>query len=105
MQQVRVKVGGKLFGQYEYLFKTDRPAFLPVFDEQQKVCAQGAHFQLLSRLKLVPPEDKEWHLVRGLERSDTALTKEYLAALNASNPESGNFVLYSLRRRRMDDKK
>ena len=55
---------------------------------------------MLANLDLVPKEDLHWSRVRGLIPADGAGAQSYLQALRYSAPESGSFVLFSLRRRK-----
>jgi hypothetical protein len=103
MQQVRVKVWNKVFDKFEYLFEGKKVSWEPIFNEESAVRPAQSERELLQSLKLVPPEDNDWFLVRGLSSGEPAGSATYLQALKESAPESGSFILFSLRRRKISD--
>lgn len=105
MQQVRVKVRNQVFDRYEYLFDVAKDTWEPVFDEASKIRVPPHEREFLTSLDLVPPEDKEWFLVKGLRLAEPLGTEAFRKALMDLSPESGGFILISLRRRKVDDKK
>jgi hypothetical protein len=103
MQQVRVKVFNKVFGRFEYLFESKKMTWEPVFNEQAAIRPAQSERALLQDLKLVPPEDNDWFLVRGLSSGEPTGSIAYREALKESAPESGSFILFSLRRRKIGE--
>jgi HKD family nuclease len=99
MEQVRVKVVGPVYGKFEYLFERGRVDWIPLFDEEIPVSASADARALLVPLNLVPPEDLPWQRVRGLVAAEPAGSEGYQVALRESSPDSGAFILFSLRRR------
>lgn len=108
--QVRVEVEDRLKVYYEYLFRGPKEEWLPVYDhesvvqfppERPKETALSEEDDWLARLKLDPPEDGEFMLVRGLEPKEKRRKgqQEYARALERTSPESGSYVLFSQRRR------
>jgi HKD family nuclease len=99
MQQVRVKVWNQVFDQYEYLFGKKKASWEPVFDEQSVLELPRDDQRFLKSLDLIPPEDKPWFLVKGLHSTEDSGNEAYKKALREASPESGNFILLSMRRR------
>ena len=99
MQQGRVRVAGPVFGNFEYLFDRGRIDWVPLFDEQGSVEAPAPDREVLGSLDLVPGEDLPWQRVRGLAPAELMESTGYEQALRESAPDSGSFVLFSLRRR------
>ncbi len=103
MQQVRVKVWDKVFARFEYLFESKKTTWEPVFSEELMIRPSSQEGELLRSLNLVPPEDTEWFLVLGFSSGEVPGSKAYREALRESAPESGTFILFSLRRRKITD--
>jgi hypothetical protein len=107
MQQVRVEVYNDVWDKYEYLFE-GKPKWDPIYDEKETLTASADDAAILRGLELIPPQDREWHLVRGLKPASSGVAKSnkgesrFEVALRESAPESGNFVLFSPRRRKVD---
>src|SRR5207253_2478308 len=101
VQQVRVKVWNNVFEDFDYSFSSERAVWQPQFAKNNTIQAKAADRELLSSLKLIPPEDKEWSLVSGLIKSEPSQNPNYLEAIREASPESGGFVLLSLRRRKL----
>jgi hypothetical protein len=118
MQQVRVKAFNTVFGQFEYLFHGTKakwePKFAEVADEalstgadepnrgqrlKTSVRVPEVEVERLVALQLVPPEDKEWYLVRSLEPSEPERSTAYREALRSVSPDGTGFILFSRRRR------
>lgn len=118
MQQVRVKAFNKVFGQFEYLFHGTKAKWAPRFAEESDEAIAGlpdeharavrlrtvvrvpeSELERLVALRLVPPEDKEWYLVRGLEPSEAEGSAAYREALRDVSPEGNGFILFARRRR------
>ena len=100
MQQIRVKVAGAVFGDFEYLFERGKPTFEPLFDRETELRLAPEFGERSEALKVVPPEHLPWFRVTGLQRT-AELTSEdaYHAALRKLSPGEGAFVLVSVRRR------
>jgi hypothetical protein len=99
MQQVRVKVRNQVFRAYQYLFHSAKASWRPLYSAEETVRAPDEVRGRLESLKLIPPEDKEWQLVRGLEPAEpSGWSENYKKALQESSPESGGFILVSPRR-------
>ena len=100
MQQVRVELRNDVYQAFEYLFESNRASWLPSLDDQQLVRVEETERGTLESLNLIPREDWEWYrvneLVPGREQADDA----YKKALTDMSPQSGNYILMSLRRRR-----
>ncbi|MBZ4414814.1 phospholipase D family protein [Myxococcus sp. XM-1-1-1] len=101
MQQVRVSVRNAIYDQFEYLFDSGKATWVPILNENQAVEASPEDTRFLASLNLVPPEDKPWYLVRGLAAEEKDTDGAYQEALRTLNPESGSYVLMSLRRRNL----
>jgi hypothetical protein len=99
MQQVRVKVWNDVYDDYEYLFEAAKHAWEPVLDDHSKVQIADADRALMAPLQLIPPEDREWFLVKGLRAAEEERT-EYKQALAEASPSAGSYILISLRRRK-----
>jgi hypothetical protein len=97
MQQVRVKVRYEVFDKYEYLFHTLKASWEPVLDTESQVAGFPLIHELQAKLNLIPPEDREWYLVRGLRSAEKPSSQAY----RDLSPEAGSFILLSLRRRKV----
>ena len=100
MQQVRIKLRNDVFGAFEYLFDSDRASWLPSLDDEEQVQAEQAQRGFLKSLKLIPPEDLEWYRVNELVPEGERTSEAYRMALTDMSPQSGNYILMSLRRRK-----
>ncbi|WP_123784143.1 hypothetical protein [Corallococcus macrosporus] len=98
-EQVRVEVLGRLKERYEYLFRGPSDEWLPIYDSQTVLKVRPDQAELLTGLRLDPQEDGEYRLVRGLELKEPKGKQRYMSALERTSPESGNFILFSQRRR------
>jgi hypothetical protein len=105
MQQVRVKVWDKVFARFEYLFESKKKTWQPIFGEEPESTLRlpPDQQQFLRSLNLIPPEENDWFLVRGFNQGEPTGTAAYNEALRASAPESGAFILFSLRRRKLSN--
>jgi hypothetical protein len=100
MQQVRVKVVGAVFGNFEYLFERGKPAFEPTFDREQELRLAAEFSERSEALKVVPPEHLPWFRVTGLQRKAEPTEEDaYHTVLRKLSPGEGAFVLVSVRRR------
>lgn len=104
MQQVRAEVRSNHVSPYEYLFDRKSAKWNPKFS------MDGKHHLPVRKVKDGALEEaaggthrvQNWKLVIGLvPRSGTSRESDQLALQQAS-PESGNFILVSLRRRQRD---
>ena len=91
-------VSGPVFGNFDYLFDRGRGEWLPVFDDESQIAAAADAQAMLLSLDLVPQEHLSWQRVRGLVRPSSG-SEGYEVALREAAPESGSFILFSLRRR------
>jgi hypothetical protein len=103
MQQVRVKVWNKVFAKFEYLFESKKTTWEPIFSKDSTVRLPPGEREFLRSFDLVPPEDNDWLLVRGFSTGEPSGSEAYREALRESAPESGAFILFSLRRRKIGD--
>ena len=100
MRQIRVRVSDEALGPFEYLFEDDRATWLPSLDTEE--LAAGA---VTERVEYRPSGTGEaWYRVNGLVRVGAGgrTARPDRAALMDMTPESGNYILMSLRRRRRD---
>jgi hypothetical protein len=102
MQQVRVEVYQEVFGRFEYLFDDGRTLWSPVFDSKDAISVPEKELTRMESLKLIPPEHLEWYRVSNIQRAEPEDSDRYLAALKESSPESGAYILMSLRRRKAE---
>lgn len=96
-QQVRVKVRHILKGDFEYLFGSHSKKWNPILDQEYSVQASGRNMEILLSLKeeIIPPENVIWALVRDLKSVENEKGKQM-------SPDSGEFIVFSLRRRNRD---
>jgi hypothetical protein len=100
MQQIRVKVAGTVFGDFEYLFERGKATFEPLFDRETELRLGPEFGERSEALKVVPPEHLPWFRVTGLQRTAEPTSEDaYHAALRKLSPGEGAFVLVSVRRR------
>lgn len=98
MQQVRAQAYWPVKDDYEYFFDAGRFVFEPTFGEEAIEYPQD-RVASLAALDLVPPEHKPWFPVIGLKRKVEDLDENFMAAVKMLSPESGSFMMMSLRRR------
>lgn len=101
-QQVRAKVEDASVTPYEYLFERERQAWWPNFADQQEIRAEAKPDEPFPILDTPwhKESDQSWKLVTGLKHGEGAAVEKDSRALELARPESGSFVLVSLRRRR-----
>ncbi len=99
MRQIRAKIYNDVRGSFEYLFPEPRKTWKPTFSKEERVELPPEEMAKVSALKLVPPEDKPWSLVRALVAEHPENPSKLQKAVRAASPESGRFILFSLRRR------
>lgn len=101
MQQVRAEVADGNVVPFEYLFEREKVGWDPELSLEDQVHppTQMANEGALAEAGRGPKSNIEWRLVRGLvPRLGLAKEKDE-AALRLAAPESGSFILVSLRRR------
>ncbi len=104
MQQVRAEVQSSSIVPFEYLFERESTAWDPEFarDDELHLPIGKAGDAALIEANGGYTAVQSWKLVKGLlPRLGAAREKDQLA-LQLASPESGKFVLVSLRRRRRD---
>ena len=101
MQQVRAEVKSSAIGPFEYYFDRPRVAWDPVLSNEDRILVApidaktGAEFDV-PRIGYDVPS---WNLVTGLKPRVSLPREKDEAALMLVAPESGSFLLVSLRRR------
>jgi hypothetical protein len=100
MQQVRVQVKSASIGPFEYYFDRQRVAWDPVLSSEQRLVATPTDVPTVeSGVARLDYDGPGWRLVTGLKpRADLPQEKDQ-AVLMLVAPESGSFLLVSLRRR------
>ncbi len=99
MQQVRVRVEAAIAPDFEYLFETERMAWMPVLDQANRLDPLADEGPGRQKREGRQPEAGPWFPVRGLEpRAPEEVSSKALALLQAS-PSSGSFIVISPRRR------
>jgi len=104
MLQVRVKVRNNVWDRFEYLFDFDKIKWEPEFNTEATVRTDAETSHFLASLKLIPPEDRDWFQVKALRPAKNEQTP-YRVAMRESSPESGSYILMSLRRRKRQEDK
>jgi hypothetical protein len=108
MQQVRVRVDSGIAREYEYLFDPGKIAWAPIYDPESMLAPVEADAEVSGNshspmpLERMGRLDLPWQRVRGLERAKTSTSDPRQIALWESTPESEAFILFSLRRRRLE---
>jgi hypothetical protein len=98
MQQVRVRAFNEVRGTFDYLFPKSRAGFVPVIDRGEKLTPHPEYIDYLKKdYRKINPEDLEWYVVKALE-PEQAENSEAGKALAVLSPESGSYVMVSLRR-------
>lgn len=102
MRKVRAKVHSESDERFDYLFSPAKSDWSPKFGS-----GDGATIRIpeeerarFSSLKLIPPEDRDWKLVRGLQPKLSDKDDAKRGTLVEYSPDGGGFILYSTRRRR-----
>jgi hypothetical protein len=98
--QVLVTVFGQVQDDFEYLFGSKKAVWEPVLDEERSVQVNAEHGALLRSLALVPPEDRDWQLVKYLRPLESDGETKFSAATQAMLPAAGSYILVSARRRK-----
>ena len=104
MQQVRAKVQSCSIVPFEYLFERESIAWEPEFARDDELHLPSGKLEDAALVEAGGGYSavQSWKLVKGLvPRSGSAPEKDQLA-LELASPDSGSFILVSLRRRRRD---
>lgn len=105
-QQIRAEVVNEGVTPFEYLFDREREGWDPQFAPQgtESIPSHEAIKDQVALAEAVGPGRSEgaWKLVRALSRRKGPAWEKDQAALLLAAPDSGSFVLVSLRRRRKD---
>jgi len=105
MQQVRCEVQALDIAQFDYLFDRERMGWDPILSKEHILNPAGPEGRGTDAedVWFNKYSDEGWRLVEGLtpRRGSPVVADE--AALKLAAPESGNFVLVSLRRRPRDE--
>lgn len=101
-QQVRADVERAGVEPFDYLFERERKGWDPEYsqNEQLHVSEQASKGLALIESKGGGRPTEAWKLVRGLSARTGSAKEADAAALKLAAPESGSFVLVSVRRRR-----
>lgn len=101
-QQVRAEVDSTSLEPLDYLFDRDRRAWDPKFDRAHRLHPGTEVGDDLIRHEALPGTSAKdgWQLVTGLEPRTSGYGERDASALRLASPESGAFVLVSLRRRK-----
>lgn len=103
MQQVRAEVEVPAVTPYDYLFEREKFAWSPVFSDREELLAENTSEELfpISDTGWQKESAHGWRLVTGLKQREGPAAEKDAPALELAKPESGAFVLVSLRRRRI----
>jgi hypothetical protein len=99
MQQVRVEVDREGVDLFDYQFDRNKPEWDPVFDEVVgSLTVHRSNRPASVEARGGPQREGRWRLVKGLTPREKTPEADAVA-LSKVSPESGSFVLISLRRR------
>lgn len=102
MQQVRAEVESSDLSIYEYLFERATAKWEPVFAEEEALYAQGLDDDVGIADANVPyrkHRSEEWKRVQSLAPVSGGRREKDEKALRLASPDSGSFIMVSLRRR------
>lgn len=103
MQQVRAEVHSVGVTPFEYLFDRQKKAWDPVYTDERPIYASRG--DLRDETPWHDPDDRRpgngWKLVLRLVPREQEAQESDMLALELAAPDSGSFMLVSLRRRRM----
>jgi len=101
LQQVRADVEAPSVKPYEYSFEKEKIAWSPIFSDREEVHPGGDSDEsfTISDTPWQTASDEGWKLVTGLMQAEGSAKEKDEHALELAKPESGSFVLVSLRRR------
>lgn len=101
MQQVRADVEAPFVKPYEYSFEREKMAWWPIFSQREELHPTGdadTAFDIADT-PWQKESDEGWKLVTGLKHGEGSAMEKDALALELAKPESGAFILVSLRRR------
>jgi hypothetical protein len=100
MQQVRAEVKSSQIGSFEYFFDRPRAAWDPILSDEIGI-PSSFNLQLENRADVpaLTYRGPDWRLVTGLVPRSGEKNERDEAALRLAAPESGSFILVSVRRR------
>ena len=105
-QQVRAEVEADDVVPFEYVFEREKEGWDPDFgsEDEEILSSQERMQNQLAMAEAMGPGRREggWMLVKALRRRQGLAWEKDEAALRLAAPDSGSFVLVSLRRRRKD---
>lgn len=106
MQQVRAKVVNTSVLSYEYAFERERTGWDPAYSEVDVINVSESSLadDVARREARGDRQINKWRLVTSLEPRSGSQFETDQKALNRATPESGAFILVSLRRRRFSGK-
>jgi hypothetical protein len=101
MQQVRAEVHAHEVKSYEYLFERERSSWWPTFSDREELLpqAESAEKFPIADNRWMRHSNTGWKLVTHLEKGEGPPQEKDQLALELAKPESGSFILVSLRRR------
>jgi hypothetical protein len=102
MQQVRAEVEAGSVVSFEYLFEREKAAWDPEFSTDEQVNPSNEIINEVAEARGGDKHTRGWKLVKGLVPRLGSATERDEAALRLAAPDSGSFILVSLRRRRKD---
>jgi hypothetical protein len=104
MQQVRAEVQASSVAPFEYLFEREQLAWDPEFSSEGQLRPQMELREktLMDEARPRYAAARDWKLVKGLVRRTGSTREKDEAALRLAAPDSGSFILVSLRIRRKD---
>jgi hypothetical protein len=100
MQQVRAEIKEPSVQPFEYLFERESQAWDPDFAESDELSLPSDHLgqNVLDEARAGYRRIENWKLVKGLVRRSGSPRERDEVALRRAAPESGSFILVSLRR-------
>ncbi len=104
MQQVRAEIREPAVQPFEYHFERESQVWDPELagDEELKLPPDRLGLHVVDEARAGYRRIESWKLVKGLARRSGSPREKDEAALRLAAPESGSFVLVSLRRRRRE---
>jgi hypothetical protein len=100
MQQVRACIVERYIDNFEYLFERENKVWYPALssDDELKLKIEQLEPAVLAESSY-GMRINNWKLVKGLSQSEGAPRETDAVALELASPDSGSFILVSLRRR------
>ena len=101
MRQIRVRVSDQALAPFEYLFDDDRTTWRPLLHTEKLIAGAGTDAYVETRRS---GSREAWYRVNDLVRVGPGerMARPDRTALMDMSPESGNYILMSLRRRRRE---